>query len=242
MTRDAVLSVHVGWDSREEIAYQVCRFSIERRASSPVKILPLRQRALRYQRLYWRESDPLAATEFTYTRFLVPALAGYQGWAIFCDCDFLWLEDVTRLFALADDRYALMCVQHDHRPTEKTKMDGAVQTVYPRKNWSSLMLLNCGHPANRVLTSEVVNREDGAFLHRFQWLDDSLIGAVPDTWNWLEGWCEIPEAGVPKVVHYTRGGPWFDAWQEVDFVEEWIAERQAFEQQMKITKGRTLAA
>ena len=236
------IPVYVGWDSREDIAYQVCRSSIQRHASKPVKVVALREKALRYQRLYWREPDPLAATQFCYTRFLVPALTDYEGWALFCDCDFLWLGDVQELLALADDRYALMCVHHDHRPPELTKMDGCIQTVYPRKNWSSLMLINCGHPANRVLTPELVSREEPAFLHRFQWLDDALIGTVPETWNWLEGWSPKPDHGTPKVIHYTRGGPWFEDCRDVAYGELWLAEKEALERQMGIDHGRTEAA
>ncbi len=220
------LRIFIGWDSREDLAYQVCRSSLERHASAPLAITALRQPQLRRQGLYARAADPLASTEFTYTRFLVPALAGYQGWALFCDCDFLWNADVAGLFALADPDKAVMCVQHDHRPAETTKMQGAVQTVYPRKNWSSLMLLNCGHPATRRLTPAVVNAESGAFLHRFQWAADAEIGALPLGWNWLEGWNEPPADGVPEVVHYTRGGPWFPEWQDVGYAGLWLAECQ----------------
>ena len=219
--------VYVGWDSREDIAYQVCRHSLVSRASVPVDVVPIKQDELRAEGHYTRPVDPLASTEFTYTRFFVPFLTGYQGWALFCDCDFLWLADIKGLMDLLDDRYALMCVHHDHRPPETMKMDGRKQTQYPRKNWSSLVLYNCGHPANRVLTPDVVNRELGAFLHRFQWLDDDLIGAVPETWNWLEGWSEAPAEGHPNVVHFTRGGPWFDDWQDVAFGDLWLEEEKA---------------
>jgi hypothetical protein len=225
---DRALRIFVGYDSREVIAYDVCRHSLVTRAGVPIEVIPLRQDELRRRGLYTRAADPLASTEFTYTRFLVPHLAGQRGWALFCDCDFLWLADVGELAALADDRYALMCVQHDHRPPETTKMDGAVQTVYPRKNWSSLVLYNCAHPAHRVLTPELVSRETGAFLHRFQWVPDDQIGALPETWNWLEGWSRPPDDGrPPKVVHYTRGGPWFEQWQDVAYGDLWLAERDA---------------
>ena len=227
----APLRIYVGWDSREEIAFEVCRRSIESRASAPVEVIPLKLPELRAQGLYTRGGDPLASTEFTYSRFLVPHLAGYRGWALFCDCDFLWLADVAELFALADDRYAAMCVHHDHRPPEDIKMDGAVQTQYPRKNWSSMVLYNCGHPSNRVLTPEVVSTETGAFLHRFQWLSNGKIGAVPETWNWLEGWCEKPAHGFPNVVHYTRGGPWFDEWRDVDYAGLWLMEAAEVERE-----------
>jgi hypothetical protein len=220
--------VFVGWDSREDIAYQVCRHSMLRRASVPLDIQPLMREPLRERGLYWRDDDPLASTEFTYTRFLVPTLCDFQGWALFCDCDFLWLGDVAELIAQLDDRYAVMCVHHDHRPHEATKMDGCRQTVYPRKNWSSMVLYNCGHLANGGLTAATINNESGAFLHRFAWLDDDLIGAVDETWNWLEGWCVRPRSGTPNVVHYTRGGPWFDNWQDVDYAAEWLAERDDY--------------
>ncbi|MFN0044224.1 MAG: glycosyltransferase [Alphaproteobacteria bacterium] len=230
------LKVFVGWDSREDIAYQICRHSLLRRASQHVSVIPMRQRALAALGLYRRARDPLASTEFAYTRFLVPYLMGYQGWALFCDCDFLWLDDVSKLLAHADNNYAAMCVQHDHRPTETWKMDGARQSVYPRKNWSSLVLYNCGHPANAALTPDIVNGESGAYLHRLQWLDDALIGALPERWNWLEGWSAKPELGVPSAVHYTRGGPWFKDWRDVAYAEHWLAERDDWHAQ-RVAQG-----
>jgi len=213
--------VFVGWDSREPEAYAVCAHSLQRHASIPVTVTPIKQQELRDQKLYWRERDPLASTEFTYTRFLTPLLAGFQGYALFCDCDFLWTGDIAELIALADPAKAVSCVQHDHRPPEETKMEDAVQTRYPRKNWSSLMLFNCGHPAVRQLTAETVNTQSGAYLHRMQWAADDEIGALPETWNWLEGWCARPAQGVPKVIHYTRGGPWFEKWRHVEYAELW---------------------
>ena len=218
--------IYVGWDSRQQRAYDVCRHSILRHAADPTDVWPLQQQVLRGQKLYWRDEDPLASTEFTYTRFLVPHLANYHGWALFMDSDFLVTSDIADLFAHADPRYALLCVQHDYRPSESTKMDGAVQTSYPRKNWSSLVLWNCTHPANRCVTPALVNRETGAFLHRFQWLDDALIGRLPETWNWLEGWNERPAAGVPKGIHFTRGGPWFEDWWDVEYCDLWRAEEE----------------
>lgn len=226
-TADDPFRVYIGWDSREPEAYDVAAYSLGRRASVPVSVRPLKQAALRAQGVYRRPLDPLAATEFTYTRFLVPALAGYSGWALFCDCDFLWLGDIAELLALADPAKAALVVQHDHRPPEVHKMDGAVQTQYPRKNWSSMILFNCGHPSNRALTIDVANDRPGRFLHRFAWLDDSEIGSVPETWNWLEGWCAPPADAPPKVIHYTRGGPWFETWRDVAYSQLWLDELAA---------------
>jgi hypothetical protein len=223
------LRVYIGWDKREPIAYDVAKFSLERRATIPVDVQPIKIDDLRARKLYWRDQDPLASTEFTYTRFLTPTLADFRGWALFCDCDFLWLGDVAGLGEFMRVPKAVYCVQHDYTPKETTKMDGAVQTSYPRKNWSSLMLFNCDHPAVRGLTPDVVNRETGAYLHRMQWVADEDIGSLPVEWNWLEGWNEKPEKGTPKAVHFTRGGPWFENWQNVDYGDLWRAEREALE-------------
>jgi hypothetical protein len=221
--------VFVGWDQREAAAYDVARYSLLRRASIPVAVTPIRLDDLRARGLYWRNQDPLASTEFTYSRFLTPVLAGFTGWALFCDCDFLWLGDISELAAYAQGPQAVHCVQHDYRPKESTKMDGAVQSAYPRKNWSSLMLFNCAHPSVRSLTPELVNRETGAFLHRMQWVADADIGALPVEWNWLEGWNEMPARGTPKAVHFTRGGPWFEQWQNVDYGDLWRREPKSLQ-------------
>jgi hypothetical protein len=218
--------VFIGWDKREPEAYAVAKSSLQRHASIPVDVQPIKLDELVKRGLYTRDIDPLASTEFTYTRFLTPALAGFKGWALFCDCDFLWLGDIAGLAEYTKTPKAVYCVQHDYTPKETTKMDGAVQTAYPRKNWSSLMLFNCEHPSVKALTPELVNRESGAYLHRFQWVKDEDIGSLPVEWNWLEGWNEKPKTGTPKAVHYTRGGPWFKEWQDVDYAGLWREEYQ----------------
>jgi lipopolysaccharide biosynthesis glycosyltransferase len=214
--------VFVGWDSREPEAYDVCAYTLRKASSVPLDIVPIRQADLRQAGLYWRDADPLASTEFTYTRFLVPQMAGYEGWALYCDCDFLWTGDVAELFAAGiDDRNAVACVHHDHRPTEASKMDGKVQTSYPRKNWSSLMLFNCGHTSTQQLTADVVNTQTGAYLHRMQWAKDDEIGSVDPTWNWLEGHSPVGPT-PPKAIHYTRGGPWMENWRHVQYADRWL--------------------
>jgi hypothetical protein len=223
------LRIYIGWDSREDIAYQVARQSLLRHATIPVEIIPIKLNELVEQGLYTREVDPLASTEFTYSRFLTPYLAGYEGWAIFCDCDFLFFGDVKNLLQYQSDDLAVCCVKHDYTPKDSVKMDGQVQTVYPRKNWSSMMMFNCAHPSVKQLTVEKVNSESGAYLHRMQWAKDDEIGGLPTEWNWLEGWNEKPETGFPSVVHYTRGGPWFDEWQDVEYADEWNREAAEYE-------------
>ncbi|CAI0566360.1 unnamed protein product [Linum tenue] len=232
--------IFVGYDPREDLAYKVCRHSILKRSSIPVEIHPIIQSDLRKSGLYWRERGKLESTEFSFSRFLTPHLADYDGWAMFVDCDFLYLADIKQLLDLVDDKYAIMCVHHDYTPKETTKMDGAVQTVYPRKNWSSMVLYNCGHPKNKVLTPEVVNTQTGAYLHRFQWLDDQEIGEVPFAWNFLEGHNKAVEGDastLPKAIHYTRGGPWFDAWKNCEFADLWLDEMEEYMQDTKKSSG-----
>lgn len=211
------MKVFVGYDAREDIAYKVCEYSIKKHQPD-AEVIPLVQDNLRALGLYWREKDALASTDFSLTRFLVPALMNYQGWAVFCDCDFLWTDDIQKLFDLKDESKAVMVVKHDYTPTEGIKMDGQQQHIYPRKNWSSMILWNCAHPSNKYLVTEAVNAETPQFLHRFQWIRDHYIGEVDKEWNWLVNWYKD---GSPKAIHYTEGGPWFDNYKDCDYAEVW---------------------
>ena len=221
------MKVFVGYDTREDIAYQVCKHSLEAR-NKDVEVRPLKQNELRDQGWYTRPIDKLASTEFTFTRFLVPELCNFDGWALFCDSDIIFIEDIKELFNQADDKYAVMCAQHDYTPKEGIKMDGQTQTVYPRKNWSSVVLFNCGHPSNRKLDLNLVNNPliTGAYLHRFSWLDDSEIGQISHEWNWLTDWYEEGKDGTPKALHYTEGGPWFENYRNCDWHLTWKKELQ----------------
>ena len=222
------LNIYIGYDSKEDIAYRVCKHSILKRSNSNLKVMSLKLYELVANNMYSRDIDPLASTEFTYSRFLVPSLNKYNGWAIFCDCDFIFFEDVSKILENLDDSKAVYCVKHDYTPKEKHKMDGQKQTIYPRKNWSSFILFNCSHPSNKQLTVNLVNSETGSFLHQFKWLKDSEIGSLDERWNWLEGWTSNHNNNKPFAVHYTRGGPWFDEWQDVEFANEWIEERDLY--------------
>jgi lipopolysaccharide biosynthesis glycosyltransferase len=214
------LKVFIGWDSREVDAYNVCVKSLKEHASQELDITPIVRDTLIETGEYYRLQPEAGSVEFTYTRFLTPYLADYNGWALFIDCDFLFTKDVAELFAMTDDEYALMCVKHDYVPRNAVKMDGQKQVSYPRKNWSSCILWNCGHPSNKALTKDIVSEESGAFLHRFQFLKDEEIGELPLEWNWLEGEYDKPET-PPAVIHFTNGGPWFENWQDVDYAELW---------------------
>ena len=227
------IKVFVGYDSREDIAWQVCRQSLERHASREIAIHPIRQPTVRELGLYTRSADA-ASTEFSLTRFLTPYLAGSEGYALFVDCDFLFTRD---LYTILDDLQpgkAVHVVKHDYAPSNAMKMDAQTQTTYPRKNWSSFMLFDCSHPDVRALTPDVVNCATPQHLHRFAWTDDASVGELPRAWNFLVGEFVPPEV-VPAAIHYTNGGPWFSNWRNVDYADEWCAERDAYEARMPIS-------
>lgn len=213
-------NIYIGWDSKEPEAYDVCKYSIEKHASIPVKIHPLKINALRKDRLYWREED-IGSTEFTISRFLVPHLNKGNGPGLFCDCDFLFTIDIKEIFEQYDPSKAIQVVKHDYNPTESKKFLNNVQYQYPRKNWSSFVLWNCNHPANVEMTLFNVNNAQPSTLHQFKWLKDEMIGELSHEYNWLEGHYKEPEDGSPKVIHYTRGGPWFDDCKDVEYAELW---------------------
>ena len=219
------MKVFVGYDTREDIAYQVCKHSIESKQSD-ASVRPLKQQELRDAGWYTRGIDKLASTEFTFTRFLIPELCNFNGWALFMDCDMILKTDIKQLFDQADDKYAIMCVQHDYSPSATIKMDGQAQTIYPRKNWSSVMLFNCGHKSNAKLTQNLVNdpKITGAYLHRFSWLKDKEVGELSPEWNWLVGHYEEPKDGTPKLIHYTEGGPWFENYRNCEYHQDWKTE------------------
>jgi hypothetical protein len=224
-------SIFVGYDPRETEAFDVCRFSLRRHAPKlTAKGLCLEH--LRDAGLYWRPttrrnerlwddiSEAPMATEFAISRFLTPILAK-EGWALFMDCDILARRDLDALFAQADPSKAVMCVKHAYTPTEAVKMDGQLQTLYARKNWSSVMLFNCAHPANARLDVDLVNTRPGRDLHRFCWLDDDEIGELNPAWNWLVG---VSDPAIdPALVHFTNGLPNIPGYGDSAYSDEWRA-------------------
>ncbi len=226
-------SIWIGWEPREANAYAVARASIEKRLITPIPVRGVVLDSMRAKGLYWRPtsrrdgrlwdeiSEAPMATEFAISRFLVPHLAG-SGWALFMDCDMLVRIDLKHLFDLADPRKAVMVVKHHHEPPEGEKMDGQAQTRYARKNWSSVCLFNCDHPANRALTVDLINTVPGRDLHRFCWLDDDLIGELPPAWNYLVG--HTKGVDDPKIVHFTDGVPSMAGYEHCEFAAEWRGE------------------
>ena len=212
--------VFIGFDSKEVVAYHVLCQSILDHASVPVSFVPIALNNL--GGIFTRERNQLQSTEFSFSRFLVPYLSGYEGWSLFMDCDMLFRRDIAELWALRDDSYAVMCCKHDYQPKEETKFFGQVQTKYEKKNWSSVMLFN--NAECTALSADYVNNATGLQLHQFKWLDsDDRIGSLPLAWNHLVGVYDYDPAAAN--VHFTEGGPYFADYADSDYADEWFRAR-----------------
>lgn len=215
MTRDQMIRIFIGYDKDEIVAYHVLSHSIIKHASQPVSIIPLKRELLP---MYTRGRTEDESTDFSLSRFLVPHLCEYRGWAIFMDCDMLVKNDITKLFEYQDDRFDVQVVKHDHQPKETTKFLGQKQTAYEKKNWSSVMLFNC---ATCELTPRYVKEAPALDLHQFKWTKEYRIGEIPLGWNYLVGVSpHIPFSNISNF-HWTLGGPWFDETEDAPFWLEW---------------------
>lgn len=209
--------VFIGFDHDETVAYHVLAHSIMRHARAPVAItslclgqLPISRGRAEYQ-----------STAFSFSRFLVPYLCGYEGRAIFLDCDMLARADVAELLALHDSYRAVSVVKHEYAPKRGDKFLGYKQSLYAKKNWSSVMVFE--NALCRTLTPHVVDTASGLFLHQFKWLqDDSMIGGLPIEWNHLVG--EYEPNPLAKLVHFTLGTPCFAAYARCEYAAEWHEE------------------
>lgn len=224
------LDIYIGYDRQEIVAYHVLAQSILERSSRPVRLTPIALSTIRP--IFDRPPVSAQSTDFSFSRFLTPYLSGYAGWSLFMDCDMLLRADVAELFALADDRYAVMVAQHDYTPRDEVKFLNHPQARYAKKNWSSVMLMN--NARCRALTPEFVQTASGLELHQFKWLaDEAEIGALPLEWNWLVGEYDMnPDA---RIAHFTRGGPYFADYADCDYADEW---RAALNRTTSVATGR----
>lgn len=210
--------VFVGYDARERHGFHVFVQSLLDHAEMPIAIIPLSG----------EQRD--GSNTFTYARFLVPYYCGFKGRAIFLDgSDMLARRDILELWASFDGASAVQVVKHDYRTQHPRKYLGTTMEAsnvdYPRKNWSSVVLWNCEHPANAVLTPDVVSTSGGPYLHRFQWLKDAQVGTLTARWNHLVG-----ESGTndrAAIAHFTLGIPHIPAYSNCEFANEYHATAQA---------------
>lgn len=241
------MRIFLGYDPAEDMAYRVARFSIEQRASGPVRVSPIKLSDLKRADLYRRPttkkdgqlfdvlSNAPMSTEFAISRFFIPHLidADNEDWVVFADSDIACTDDITKIMDFAVDEYAVVVVQHEQRFDAGVKKVNKTQTAYPFKNWSSVMLWNVRHPAHKALTLQYLNSVPGRTLHGFQWLDRDQIGKLPERWNHLVNIKnELPEGG-PAIWHFTLGGPWLPQWDPKMWDEVWLKELEAYERALE---------
>lgn len=214
------LRIFIGFDERETVAYHVLCQSLIERSSVPLAMTPLRSKAIP---AFQRPTSKTQATDFSFTRFMVPYLCGYQGVAVFMDCDMLAQADPAELLTHLDaqpDASVLVC-PHEYTPKETIKFLGNEQKAYPRKNWTSVMVFR--NDRCRTLTPDYVNTASAADLHRLAWVAPQHLGFLPLAWNWLIG--EYDEHAAAKVLHWTIGGPYFQEYQDAPHAEAWLETR-----------------
>ena len=212
-----MIRIFIGYDEGEKIAFHVLAESIRKQSSEPISITPIDLNTIRNH--FIRDKQSNQSTEFAFSRFMVPYLSNYEGWSIFMDCDMLLRTDINNLWKLRDDDYAVMCVKHNYEPKQDVKFRGAKNEKFPKKNWSSLMLMN--NAKCKLLTPEYVRTASGLELHQFKWLESERdIGAIPKTWNWLVG--EYEYNPLANNVHFTLGGPYFYDYVNCDYSKEWF--------------------
>jgi len=210
-----LLNIFVGFDQKEAIAYHTFVQSIIEKSSIPLSITPLAENNLDN----YSEKHTDGTNKFTYSRFLVPYLMDFKGWAIFVDGDMICLSDLKKLKQYFNPNIAVNVVKHNYKTKHKTKYFGQKNEDYPRKNWSSVIVWNCQHPKNKILTPDFISHKEGSYLHRFSWLEDIEIGELPKTWNWLA--IEYKEKKNLDLIHYTLGTPCFKDYSNKSLSKYW---------------------
>jgi len=211
-----MIPIFVGYDERESVAYHTFCQSVMDHASGPVSFIPL---VNRHFAKFYNDKNNTGTNAFNRSRFLIPYLMKHTGWAIFADGDMVVKDDIYKLWDMREMDKAVMVAKHDYKTKFPVKYLGSENSDYPRKNWSSLILWNCNHFANRHLTPDVVEKVDSAHLHRFKWIDDNRIGEIPKEWNWLVS--EYPKNEDARLLHYTIGTPCFNEYKNCDHAHEW---------------------
>jgi len=230
------IRIFIGFDQREAVAYHTLCQSILSRASVPVSFIPVKRSMMK--EFHSRPIDEKQSNEFSFTRFLVPYMSGFNGFSIFMDCDMLVTTDIKELWDLRDPFCSVQVVKHNYEPKNKYKYLGTTQYPYPKKNWSSVMIFNNSHYHCRKLTPDYVNEASGMELHQFKWTEEEKIGELPAEWNHLVSeYAPNPNA---KNVHFTVGGPYFHEYENCEYSEEWFQERALMQNcdQLDIPKVR----
>jgi hypothetical protein len=211
------MDIFTGFDPREAVGWHVFAQSVMEHASKPVSFHPLQRK---------HNAAPQGSNDFTFSRFLIPHMMGWSGLALFVDgCDMLCRADIAQLFELARCDRAVQVVKHEYETKHPIKYSGTSMECgngdYPRKNWASVMLINCGHFAWRRITPETIWKMKPLELLQLRFIDDERIGELPVEWNWLAD--EQGPNPHAKLLHWTAGIPAMAAYVDAPHAGEWAA-------------------
>lgn len=216
-----MIQVFAGFDEREAVGYHTFCASIIEHCTEPVSISPLHLGTLGKVYSGGRRDGTNA---FIYSRFLIPYLMGYRGFAIFVDgADMIVKDDIAKLWAMRDCFKAVQVVKHNYKTKHPRKYIGTKMESdnadYPCKNWSSVMIINCAHFAWRNITPQAVESMPGSYLHRFEFIEPRFVGELPIDWNWLSD--EYGENKEAKLLHWTAGIPAWSAYENAPMADDW---------------------
>ena len=212
-----MLTIFCGYDERESVGYHIFVNSVLYRSGIPVSFVPLSSNGRKQ-----------GTNRFTLSRFLVPYLMGYKGKAIFADAaDMICLGDVAKLAKMLHKQTnAVAVVKHNYKTKNRIKYIGTEMESpnldYHRKNWASLMLINCEHPAWRSVTPESIDTWSMMDLLQFKFLADHEIDDAPEEWN------RLVDEGQPvdgaMILHWTAGIPGFKHYKDAVGADLWREE------------------
>lgn len=239
--------IFVGYDEREHEVFQVCKYTLEKNSTVPIKVHKLHHKPLRDNKMLTREwkiesngqytdlvdGRPFS-TQFTFSRFLLPELwktindPNKSPLVMFVDCDFVYLQDIGEMFKEIENykirhgaRNALYCTQHNYNPNNQVKMDGINQSRYNKKLWAAMMVFDMEHQKNEKVTCEYVNTTSGRELMQLSWVDDlTEIGHIEEKWHFIPDHSERNTNEI-AAIHYTEGGPWFPNYRNCKYAHHW---------------------
>lgn len=208
-----MLKLFVGLDPKELVGFHVFVQSVLSRTDpNQVEIIPIcrtKGSASNTFNMHWPE---------------IPRRCGFRGRAVFVDgSDMLCRADILELPDLLERGCDVAVVQHCYSTKYPTKFLGQSNEDYPRKNWMSVVVFECGNSVWRTL-EEKAKGKPASYLHRLEFLPDDRIGDLPRTWNHLVG--EYPYDTEAKIAHFTIGLPCWPAYKHWDYADEWRQELQ----------------
>lgn len=212
-----MLNIFCGYDDRETVGYHVFVNSVVSRSTIPVAFTPLHHNGMQQ-----------GTNQFTLSRFLAPFMMHYKGYCIFFDAaDMICLGDVAELVpVLKNLKQAVAVVKHDYKTQHPVKYIGtdmeSPNLNYQRKNWASMMIINCEHPAWQAITPKSIDTWRMIDLLQFKFLDDSEIDDAPHEWNVLVDENQPIEGA--KILHWTAGIPGFKHYQDAPGADLWRGE------------------